>query len=35
VRDEKMVTTQRTLTVVVRFGDAGAVESFSFHASRF
>lgn len=34
-RDEKAVTTQRTLTVVVRFDAEGAVESFSFHASRF
>lgn len=35
VRDDKSVTTQRTLTVVVRFSADGAVESFSFHASRF
>lgn len=34
-RDERAVTTQRTLTVVVRFDAGGAVESFSFHASRF
>lgn len=34
-REEKLVTTQRTLTVVVRFDAEGAVESFSFHASRF
>jgi outer membrane protein assembly factor BamE (lipoprotein component of BamABCDE complex) len=35
VRDDKSVTTQKTLTVVVRFSADGAVESFSFHASRF
>lgn len=34
-RDERSVTTQRTLTVVVRFDAGGAVESFSFHSSRF
>ena len=28
-------TSQRTLTVVVRFTAAGVVESFTFHASRF
>ena len=28
-------TTQRTLTVVIKFGDDGKVESFSYHASRF
>jgi outer membrane protein assembly factor BamE (lipoprotein component of BamABCDE complex) len=35
VRDDKSVTTQKTLTVVVRFSADGAVESFTFHASRF
>lgn len=35
VRDDKSVTTQKTLTVVVRFDADGAVEAFSFHASRF
>ena len=28
-------TTQRTLTVVIKFGDDGKVDSFSYHASRF
>ena len=35
VRDDRAETRQRTLTVVVKFDAAGAVESFSFHASRF
>jgi hypothetical protein len=35
VRDDRTQTTQRTLTVVVRFGTDADVESFSFHASRF
>jgi hypothetical protein len=35
VRDNKTVTMQRTLTVVIRFGFDGVVEAFSFHASRF
>lgn len=34
-RSEKMRSTQKTLTVVVRFTDAGTVESFSWHNSRF
>lgn len=34
-RSETSVTTQRTLTVVVRFDGEGRVESFAFHASRF
>lgn len=32
---EKSTTSQRTLTVVVRFSAAGAVESYSWHESRF
>lgn len=28
-------TTQRTLTVVIKFGDDGKVDSFSYHASQF
>jgi len=28
-------TSQRTLTVIIKFDTAGAVDSFSFHASRF
>ncbi len=28
-------TTQRTLTVIIKFNDTGRVESFSYHASRF
>jgi len=28
-------TTQRTLTLVIKFGDGGKVDSFSYHASRF
>lgn len=28
-------TTQRTLTVLIKFGDDGKVESFSYHASQF
>jgi len=35
VRNDQAVTTQKTLTVVIRFDAEGAVESFSFHASRF
>jgi outer membrane protein assembly factor BamE (lipoprotein component of BamABCDE complex) len=35
VRNDKAVTMQKTLTVVVRFNADGTVESFSFHASRF
>jgi outer membrane protein assembly factor BamE (lipoprotein component of BamABCDE complex) len=27
--------TQKTLTVVIKFGQAGAVESFSYHSSKF
>jgi outer membrane protein assembly factor BamE (lipoprotein component of BamABCDE complex) len=34
-REEKARTTQRTLTVVVRFSGDGVVESFSWHDSRF
>jgi outer membrane protein assembly factor BamE (lipoprotein component of BamABCDE complex) len=34
-RNDSAVTMQKTLTVVVRFSADGAVESFSFHASRF
>ena len=34
-RSEKARSSQRTLTVVVRFSTAGAVESFSWHDSRF
>jgi len=34
-RSEKARTSQRTLTVVVRFSSAGAVESFTWHDSRF
>lgn len=28
-------TTQRTLTVIIRFNDAGLVDSFSYHSSKF
>jgi outer membrane protein assembly factor BamE (lipoprotein component of BamABCDE complex) len=31
----RSVTSQRTLTVILRFDGGGLVESFSFHASRF
>jgi outer membrane protein assembly factor BamE (lipoprotein component of BamABCDE complex) len=34
-RSEKARTSQRTLTVVIRFSAAGAVQSFSWHDSRF
>ena len=34
-RSEKARSSQRTLTVVVRFSAAGTVESFSWHHSRF
>ena len=34
-RSEKARSSQRTLTVVVRFSAAGAVESFTWHDSRF
>jgi hypothetical protein len=34
-RSERTRSTQKTLTVVVRFSSAGAVESFSWHDSRF
>jgi hypothetical protein len=34
-RSEKAKSSQRTLTVVVRFSTAGAVESFTWHDSRF
>ncbi len=34
-QSEKARSTQRTLTVVIRFTTAGAVESFSWHDSRF
>jgi len=34
-RSETTSTSQRTLTVLVRFDASGRVESFSFHASRF
>ncbi len=35
VRNQKSSSTQRTLTVVIRFGADARVESFSFHATRF
>ncbi|HET7295043.1 MAG TPA: hypothetical protein VFM88_21670 [Vicinamibacteria bacterium] len=34
-RSERAESSQRTLTVVIRFDGAGRVESFAFHASRF
>lgn len=34
-RSERVRSSQRTLTVVVRFSAAGAVETFSWHSSRF
>ena len=34
-QSEKARSSQRTLTVVIRFSTAGAVESFSWHDSRF
>lgn len=34
-RDDRSVTTQRTLTVVIRFDASGAVGAFAFHASQF
>jgi hypothetical protein len=34
-RSEKAKTSQRTLTVVIRFSAAGAVESFTWHDTRF
>ncbi|HXK11796.1 MAG TPA: hypothetical protein VMT70_19280 [Vicinamibacteria bacterium] len=34
-RSEKAKTSQRTLTVVVRFSAAGAVERYSWHSSQF
>lgn len=34
-RDARSVSSQKTLTVVIRFGAQGSVETFSFHASRF
>jgi len=34
-RSERTRSTQKTLTVVVRFSAAGAVESFTWHSSRF
>jgi len=34
-RKEKARSSQRTLTVVIRFSASGAVESFSWHDSRF
>jgi outer membrane protein assembly factor BamE (lipoprotein component of BamABCDE complex) len=34
-RSEKAKTSQRTLTVVIRFSAAGAVETFTWHDSRF
>jgi hypothetical protein len=34
-RDEKAVSSQRSLTVVIRFDREARVESFAFHASRF
>jgi len=34
-RSEKGRTTQRSLTVVIRFSAAGAIESFTWHDSRF
>jgi outer membrane protein assembly factor BamE (lipoprotein component of BamABCDE complex) len=34
-RSEKATTSQRTLTVVIRFSAAGSVESFTWHDSRF
>ncbi len=30
-----MATTQRTLTVIIKYDEAGLVKSFSYHASRF
>ena len=35
MRDEKVVSSQRTLTVVIRFDLDGRVESFAFHSTRF
>lgn len=35
VKDERVSSSQRTLTVVIRFDLEGRVESFSFHATRF
>jgi outer membrane protein assembly factor BamE (lipoprotein component of BamABCDE complex) len=35
VRSDHAVTSQKTLTVVIRFDAEGIVESFTFHASRF
>jgi hypothetical protein len=34
-RSEKAKSSQRTLTVVIRFSTAGAVDSFTWHDSRF
>jgi hypothetical protein len=34
-RSDKARSSQRTLTVVVRFSAAGAVETFTWHDSRF
>jgi hypothetical protein len=34
-RSEKATSSQRTLTVVIRFSAAGAVETFAWHHSRF
>jgi hypothetical protein len=34
-RSEKVKSSQKTLTVVIRFSAAGTVEGFSWHASRF
>lgn len=34
-KDERTVTSQKTLTVVIRFDAWGAVESFTYHSSRF
>ena len=34
-RSEKSKSTQKTLTVVIRFSTAGTVEAFSWHVSRF
>jgi hypothetical protein len=34
-RSERAKSSQRTLTVVIRFSAAGAVETFTWHHSRF
>lgn len=36
IREKKeVVTTQKTLTVIIRFDDKGSVESFSYHYTKF